>query len=345
VTTRTEPRNGGADERRLAIVQRTEERVGELLEAGNLRLPPAYAWQNAIRGAWLHLQELRFAFGPKKGELVLANVAQASVANALLDMVIQGLAVHRKQGYFIPYGAALTFQRSYFGSIAVARTVAGLKHAHAEIVYDGDVFEYEIIAGRKHVTRHVQKLDAVRKGEIIAAYAVLEFDEPARDRAEIMVIDEIRRSWGQSRNTRDDRPHVAFPEEMARRTVLNRALKPIVNSATDDYLLLDAFNRDAASSIEDAIDAEATARPELELPVDVDDEDGEDDRLELEVVPPPEEPDGEDEPSVGELADEVEETLEAMVDEDFPAERPARRSRRKSEPSEPAELFPEEAPF
>lgn len=257
-----------------ALVDRTMERVGDLLAAGDLVLPRGYAWQNELRGAWLMLQGLTMQSGPHKGALVLNHVTQASVANALLDMVVQGLSLVRKQGYLIPYGDRLTFQRSYFGTVAAARRLVGLKHADAQVVYEGDSLSFHVERGRYVIDTHTSSLNNMLTASIIAAYVVLTFDDPTLDRADIMTMDDVRASWAQSRQAQyDTSPHKKFAAEMAKRTVVNRALKALVNSAVDEPLVLEAWNRDGRVEADLVDAAEAEAANSVPLEVDVDDDD------------------------------------------------------------------------
>lgn len=249
------------------VIERTAARVHQLLTAGELTLPENYAWRNAITGAWLWLQDATIQSGQHKGQPILKHVTTSSVANALMAMVTQGLAVHRKQGYLIPYGQTLTFQRSVFGTVTIARREAGLVDAAAELVLEGDVFRYQIKGGRKTVTEHTQSFEALTVGTIVGAYAHLTFTDASRDRDEVMTWDEIKASWAQSRQAEyDSSPHRRFAGEMAKRTVINRALKLLVNAATDDAYLLEAFNRDdeAGDDLE-TIDVEASPAPEVGL--------------------------------------------------------------------------------
>lgn len=256
------------------IIKRTGERVDQLLQAGELTLPAGYAWRNALQGAWLWLQDATVQSGKDKGAPLLTAVTQPSVANALLSMIVQGLAVHRKQGYLIPYGGQLTFQRSVFGTIAVAKREAGVRDVVAELIHDGDTFRYRIDRGRKVDLEHAQTFEAVTLGKIVGAYAWVDFGDPTRDRAEVMTMDEIQASWAKSKQaTWDSSPHKQFAGEMIKRTVITRALKALVNASTDDPRLLDAFNGDPtdAEPEEDleTIDVEATPEPEparLEAP-------------------------------------------------------------------------------
>ncbi len=76
-----------------------------------------------MKSAWLILQ----AAVDKDKKPVLEVCSKNSIANALLDMVVQGLNPAKKQCYFIAYGNGLACQRSYFGTMAVTKQVAGAK--------------------------------------------------------------------------------------------------------------------------------------------------------------------------------------------------------------------------
>jgi len=311
------------------IAVRTEQRVAELLRDGGLVLPERYAWQNALKSAWLQLQDATIQGGPNKDRRVLDVVSERSVANALLDMVVQGLNVGAKQGYFIPYGTTLTFSRSYFGSIAVGKRVAGVDDVRALPVYQEDQLEIEVVDGRRRIVSHRQTFASIREGSIVGAYAIVTFRRPfgeadvRPDHVEIMTIEEIHASWGQSRGYRYDpkkSTHATFPEAMALRTVIQRALKPLINAATDDHLFLDAFNREPEEALEAELDAELDDANTIDVDVALEAPA----ELQLEEAP--------------EL--EVEE-LE-LEDVEVVEERPARRPRKAPEP---AELFPEDPGF
>src|SRR5690606_36511103 len=140
---------------------------------GELRLAPNDSVENAMKSAWLILQN---TFDKAKRP-VLQVCSKDSIANALLDMAGQGLNPAKKQGYFIAYGKQLVFQRSYFGTMAVTTRVAGAKDIFAEIVYKGDEFEYTIRNGNKNITKHIQKIENVDPDNIVAAYCTIIFDD------------------------------------------------------------------------------------------------------------------------------------------------------------------------
>lgn len=305
------------------LVVRTEQRVAELLRDGGLVLPERYAWQNALKSAWLVLQDATIQGGPHKDKRVLDVCSERSVANALLDMVVQGLNVGAKQGYFIPYGTTLTFQRSYFGSIAVAKRVAGVEDVRALPIYQEDAVELEVEDGRRRIVSHRQMFASIREGTLVGAYAIVDFRDADRPPlVEVMTIEEIRTSWGQSRGYRYDpkkSTHASFPEAMALRTVIQRALKPLINAATDDYLFLDAYNREPEAALEEELDAEL----EEANTIDVD----------VALEAPAEEP--------LEAAEELE--VEELEVEDLEVKpEPAARGRKAAEVAEP---FPEDPGF
>lgn len=307
------------------LVVRTEQRVAELLRDGGLVLPERYAWQNALKSAWLVLQDATIQGGPHKDKRVLDVCSERSVANALLDMVVQGLNVGAKQGYFIPYGQTLTFQRSYFGSIAVAKRVAGVEDVRALPIYQEDAVELEVEDGRRRVVSHRQTFASIREGTLVGAYAIVDFRDADRPPlVEVMTIEEIRASWGQSRGYRYDpkkSTHATFPEAMALRTVIQRALKPLINAATDDYLFLDSYNREPEAALEEELDAEL----EEANTIDVD----------VALEAPAEEP--------LEAAEELE--IEELDVEELEAEPAPAPRRGRKEPEAAAEVFPEDPGF
>jgi len=92
-------------------------KIQKLQSNGEIYFPNNYSPENALKSAWLKLQETK----DKNDKPVLQSCTQISIANALLNMVVQGLNPMKNQCYFIPYGNQLTLMRSYFGSIAVAK--------------------------------------------------------------------------------------------------------------------------------------------------------------------------------------------------------------------------------
>lgn len=270
-------------------VTAAEKRIGQLVENGQLVLPHNYSAANALQAAWLTLQEVK----DKNNKPALQSCTRNSVVQALYSMVVQALDPGKKQGYFIVYGSSLVFQRSYFGTLAVAKRMADVTDAVAEIVYDGDTFEYEIDHGTKRVVTHRQSLDSIDSGKVRAAYAVVMFND-GREYTELMTWDQIQAAWSKSKmNPNGEKStHTQFQSEMVKRIVLNRALKRYINSSNDDHLFLQEFNRELSESVEASIeeDVETNANGDvLEIPETLDEAVEQEDDRTIDVEPPADE--------------------------------------------------------
>lgn len=242
------------------VVDVVENKVREFQKAGEIHFPANYSPDNAMKSAWLILQETK----DRNKRPVLETCTRDSVANALLDMVVQGLNPAKKQGYFIAYGNTLVFQRSYFGTMAVTKRVTGAKEINANVIYEGDEVDYEMVNGKITNLKHKQKFGNINKDKIIGAYCTIVIDS-SNVYHELMTIDEIRQAWSKSQmwgkgqtEERKGSTHDEFRQEMAKKTVINRACKRFINSSDDGSLVIQHFNRQ-----DDAI-AEAEAQQEIE---------------------------------------------------------------------------------
>ena len=248
------------------VVDVVGKKVQEFVSRGELHLPPNYSVENAMKSAWLILQNTV----DKDKRPVLQVCTKDSIANSLLDMAVQGLNPAKKQGYFIAYGKQLVFQRSYFGTMAVTKRVAGAKDIFAEIVYKGDEFEYQIKNGNKYITKHIQKIENVDPNNIVAAYCTIVFDDD-RQFTDIMTWQEIQKAWSKSKMNPDKEgsTHKEFAQEMARKTVINRACKRYLNSSDDGSLLMYHVNRADEVAAEAEVEAEIEENANQEL-IDID---------------------------------------------------------------------------
>ncbi len=67
----------------------------------------------------------------------LMSCNDTSKANALLDMVTQGL-IQLKINNIIPYGNKMQLQRSYHGNVIILKRDAGAQDVVAQVIYKGD---------------------------------------------------------------------------------------------------------------------------------------------------------------------------------------------------------------
>ena len=224
------------------------KKVRQFQESGELHLPANYSPENAMKSAWLILQNTQ----DRDKKAVLTSCTKESIMNSLLDMVVQGLNPVKKQCYFIAYGNQLACQRSYFGTMAVAMQIDDtIADIIAEVVYEGDTFKYAMVRGRKEITVHEQALENVNGKKIKAAYCMIIDTDGAIKKTEIMTFDEIKAAWGQSQmkpiddkgNVKGGTTHDKFAAEMAKKTVINKACKQIINSSSDSHLLRESISR------------------------------------------------------------------------------------------------------
>lgn len=216
------------------ISEQVLTRIEEFQKTGGMVLPKDYSVENHMKSAWLILQ----ATTDRSGQPALSVCTKESIANALLDMVLQGLAVSKKQGYFIVYGNKLEFQRSYFGTIALAKRTGGIKtEPVANVIYEGDEFVYSIDpkTARISIVKHEQKIDNIDNSKIKGAYALVTLADGSTQ-VTIMSMAQIRAAWGQGATKGGSPAHKNFAEEMAKKTVIGRACKAIINSSDDAWL-------------------------------------------------------------------------------------------------------------
>lgn len=230
----------------VAIIQRdiTDQvngKLGELQQEG-LVIPQNYNASNALKSAFFKLQEVK----DKSGTPALQVCSKESIANALLDMTVQGLSPAKTQCYFVVYGTQLQLLRSYFGTQTVLKRLSGVKDIWANVIYQDDVFDYENYHGRERLLSHKTAFEN-RDKDVLGAYAIVQTAE-GEEILTVMTKKEIEASWGQSKTSQA--VHKKFPQEMAKRTVINRAAKAFINTSDDSDLLIESINRSTEGEYE-----------------------------------------------------------------------------------------------
>lgn len=207
------------------------EHVQALQEAGDLKLPENYAAGNQVKLAWLNLLEVT----DKAGHPALEVCTKESIANALLEMLVKGLSVAKKQCDFIVYGNKLTLQEEYHGTIAVARRVGGVVGVPTgNVIYEGDEFVYSIDpkTGRKYIVKHEQDFRNIDMNKIAGAYATIQLSDGSTH-VEIMNMNQIRQAWMQGATKGQSPAHKNFPDQMAIKTVISRGCKLYISTSDD----------------------------------------------------------------------------------------------------------------
>jgi len=210
------------------------QRVHQFQKLAEISIPKDYSPENALKSAYLILSEQT----DNSGKPVLQSCSRESIANALLNMVVQGLSPMKKQGAFVPYNGKLQWQTEYHGNIALAKRYGGVREVAANVIYEGDVFEYVINAktGRKEIIKHEQKFENIDINKIKGAYAVLVLQDGSTF-VEVMNMIQIQTSWNQGASKGNSPAHRNFKDEMAKKTVINRACKMYISTSSDANIL------------------------------------------------------------------------------------------------------------
>ena len=212
------------------ITDNIARKLDELKKDGGLAIPANYNPANALKSAFFEMTN------SASGNL-LEKCSRESIANSLLNMAIQGLSPAKKQCYFVPYGQNLSMQRSYFGTQKVVKSLTNVDDIWATIIYEGDEFEIEIEGGRERIAKHTTSF-LNRDNDIIGAYCIIKKTD-GEEVLTVMTRKEIEASWSQSKNKSVQNK---FPQEMAKRTVINRAAKAFINTSDDSDALIQAVN-------------------------------------------------------------------------------------------------------
>lgn len=231
------------------IADSTLARVQQMQENNELQLPKDYSAANALKSAWLIMAD--------KPELLQCD--KASIAYALLNMVTQGLNPAKRQCSFIKYGNKLVMQREYQGSIALAKRY-GLKSVIANAIFKGEDFAYEVDGetGKKKISKHVSSFDSLGT-EVIGAYAIITMTDGSKN-VEVMNMKQIQAAWAMGATRGTSPAHKNFPDQMACKTVIGRALKSIINSSDDASLFEDDPITETETPVTAAVKYEITEK-------------------------------------------------------------------------------------
>lgn len=239
-------------------------KVVALQAKGAIDFPNNYSVGNALKSAYLILQEAK----TREKKPVLQVCTQDSIANALLDMVVQGLNPTKQQCYFIPYGNQLTLSRSYLGTIALTKRLKGVKDVVAYPIYKNDKLDigFDILTGKTKINEFKPALDH-KAQDLIGALAII-VGENEILYLEYMNMEQIRNAWNQGTMKGNSPAHKNFPDQMAIKTVINRVCKKYVNAADDSDKIADLISK-TAEEVDNELEIEMAENANAkELPLD-----------------------------------------------------------------------------
>lgn len=239
-------------------------KVVDLQAKGAIDFPNNYSVGNALKSAYLILQEAK----TREKKPVLQVCTQESIANTLLDMVVQGLNPTKQQCYFIPYGNQLTLSRSYLGTIALTKRLKGVKDVVAYPIYKNDKLDigFDILTGKTKINEFKPALDH-KAQDLIGALGIV-VGENEILYLEYMNMEQIRNAWNQGTMKGNSPAHKNFPDQMAIKTVINRVCKKYVNAADDSDKIADLISK-TAEEVDNELEVEMAENANIkELPLD-----------------------------------------------------------------------------
>ncbi len=220
------------------------DRVKQMQDTQDLSLPKNYNASNALNAAFLELQKVQ----DRNHRPALEVCTHDSIVKSLLDMTLQGLSPAKDQCYFIVYGNELQMQRSYFGTVAAVKRLDGVKKVRAEVVHEKDDFEIGANEDMELVVKRFVPKFENQDNQIVGAFAMIKTNEGTD--FTVMTKKEIDQSWAQTRQ-KNNKVQQNFSQEMAKRTVLNRAAKMFINTSDDSDLLTGAINDTTSNEYDD----------------------------------------------------------------------------------------------
>ena len=226
------------------LTDRVLDRINQMKTTQDLSLPRNYNASNALNAAFLELQKVQ----DRSHRPALEACTQDSIVKALLDMTLQGLSPAKDQCYFIVYGNELQMQRSYFGTVAAVKRLDGVQKVRAEVVHQDDDFEIGANDDMELVVKRFNPKFENQDKPIIGAFAIIKTDKGTD--FTVMTKKEIDQSWAQTRQ-KNNKVQQNFSQEMAKRTVLNRAAKMFINTSDDSDLLTGAINDTTSNEYDD----------------------------------------------------------------------------------------------
>lgn len=210
--------------------------ISKYTEEGRLRLPKSYSAENALKSAWLILQNTKDKNGVPALQVCKEN--PSSIANALLEMVIMGLNPAKSQCYFIVYGKTLSMMPSYFGRITALKRIEGVEEINAQVIYEGDDIDYDMNSdGSISNIEHHQEFQNIKEDKILGGYCVIKYK--GQEYGTIATMEQIQEAWKMSKMAKDKKE---FKSEFVKRTVVNKAVKWFINTRDDEDLLIETIS-------------------------------------------------------------------------------------------------------
>ena len=223
----------------LAIGNKATEWLKDCMNKNFVTVPAGYDVGSEVSLAMLKLAETK----DKNGNCALDICTEASILTQMKLMVANGVSMGKNQCYPIVRGGQLQIMRSYFGTEAVLKRLFPNCIITTNVLHEGDEYDYyrDPETDCDRVENVKTKLEN-RDKPIIGAYGCIRNKNNNKVMySEVMTWAEIQTCW---KHAQTDKVQKEFPQEMAKRTLINRMCKRYINSSNHiDASTVEAYNQ------------------------------------------------------------------------------------------------------
>ena len=209
----------------VKLAQDTSDWINKNIKDNKITVPEGYNVSNEITMALMMIAQTN----DKDGRPALESCSRESIMTQLRLMAQNGLSMAQKQCYPIVRKPKLCIDISYFGTISIIKRLMPGYDVRANVIYKDDTYDY--IWNEETQCYQVTNIKSSienRDKPIVGAYGTI--FEKATGKvifSEVMSWKEILTSWSHAKT---DKVQKEFPQEMAKRTLIQRMCKLFLNT-------------------------------------------------------------------------------------------------------------------
>ena len=209
----------------VKLAQDTSDWINKNIRDNKITVPEGYNVSNEITMALMMIAQTN----DKDGRPALESCSRESIMTQLRLMAQNGLSMAQKQCYPIVRKPKLCIDISYFGTISIIKRLMPGYDVRANVIYKDDTYDY--IWNEETQCYQVTNIKSSienRDKPIVGAYGTI--FEKATGKvifSEVMSWKEILTSWSHAKT---DKVQKEFPQEMAKRTLIQRMCKLFLNT-------------------------------------------------------------------------------------------------------------------
>jgi recombination protein RecT len=184
-------------------------------------------------------KEAGFAIQAFRQNDYLAKMDKQSIKDAIVNVALTGLTLNPelKLGYLIPFKGRLYFRSSYMGKREILLRSGMVRDVWSELVYEKD--DFSVLNGTTRELKHELPENPFEdRGKLVGGYwvAILQNGERPFGIMSKKEIDDISKR-SESMKSGNLSPWKTDYEEMAKKTILNRAFKSLPKTGISDDCL------------------------------------------------------------------------------------------------------------